>query len=248
METNQIVTNQTPSSPITQSATTPPIPPTHMQLAHANKSPLPLIILVVVLATVAGYFAFQNYQLKQQLASREPLPTPQPNLSSASPVAEWKTYTNLKYNYEIKQPQEALVGYFDVRSGLFNDGKGDEDQLDILLTSQAELFKKFIQIEVSDAAAYKKTLSAAVNDIYSQQKEHFQTTKISELKPIKYLGFDGYEYTFSGQAMIALNWGGVVEEGEYKVRIFEKDKYYFSFYSRADQVFDQILSTFKFTK
>ena len=240
MDETQQVPNQIPVTPLLITT------PVTTQATPTSKIPMIFITVIVVLLGVASYFGFQYYQHKQDLTQQPAANSSDLELSSSAPIEEWKKYTNTKHKYYIKQPKDALVGSFDARSALFKEGIGDEDQLDILLSSQTELFKNFIQIEVTDATAYKKSLADAVNDIYSKQKEHFQTTIISELIPLKYLGYDGYEYTFTGQAMVALNWGGVVEEGEYKVRIFEKDKYYFAFYSRTGEIFDKILSTFRF--
>jgi hypothetical protein len=207
-----------------------------------------LSILLFISLSIAAFFAYQTQKLVADLTDyREQVKQTPIAIETSDPTTGWKTYTNTKYKFEVKQPKDTMIGYFDVRSGLFSDPNGEENQIDILLESQTELFKRFIQIEVTDSVMYKKSLFNAVNDTYNQQKEHFQTTNISQVNPVKFLNFDGYEYTFSGQAIYALGWGGVVEKGDYRVRVFQKDGYYFAFYSRVDKTLDQILSTFKFT-
>jgi hypothetical protein len=73
---------------------------------------LPIVITVIItsLVLVAGFFGYQYFQMKKQNATlTEPaptvLPTTQPTSLTNSVPVDWKTYTNTKYIYQFKYPQ-----------------------------------------------------------------------------------------------------------------------------------------------
>jgi len=81
-----------------------------------------LTVLVLLLLGTTGYFVYQNYQLKKQAGKTQPsssptaaIPTPTASVLSPTvvspapttdPTTEWQTYTNKKYEYELKYPSE----------------------------------------------------------------------------------------------------------------------------------------------
>lgn len=67
----QQVPNQNPISSVQPISTYPTL-----QSTPTSKTPWILIVLVVILLGITSYFGYQNYQLKQQLSSQQPSPTP----------------------------------------------------------------------------------------------------------------------------------------------------------------------------
>lgn len=66
-----------------------------------------VVLLVLSLASVAAYFAFQYYQLKSQLPSVD-LPVVVPT-ASTDPTENWKIYTNSQFGFSFKYPQSWIV-------------------------------------------------------------------------------------------------------------------------------------------
>ncbi|MFH2019651.1 MAG: hypothetical protein ABII80_03505 [bacterium] len=82
METNETFPDQTPIATEPQPTPVPlaPLAPS-IQPIPTKKTPWLVIVLVIVLVGVAGYFGFQNYHLRQQLALSLP-----ETVSISSPV------------------------------------------------------------------------------------------------------------------------------------------------------------------
>lgn len=88
----------------------------------------PTVILLVIISIIAGYLLYQNYQLRtqiSQLVAQIPTPTAEPTPfatlgPTATPdvTADWKTYTDPKGKYSFKYPTDWTVSK-DV--GLLND-------------------------------------------------------------------------------------------------------------------------------
>lgn len=65
-----------------------------------------LLAILVILLGLSGYLYYQNIQLKSMLASYQaPVVSPTPS-ATADPTANWKTYTNNLYTFQIKYPQK----------------------------------------------------------------------------------------------------------------------------------------------
>jgi hypothetical protein len=75
-----------------------------------------LTVLVFILLVVGSFFAYQNYQLRQEIAQQKitpaPLPelTQQPENSSPTPSADvtdnWQSYYNNEYQFSFKYPND----------------------------------------------------------------------------------------------------------------------------------------------
>ena len=196
-----------------------------------------IILLVITVIGGVGYFAYikgyLNYFIPKSNFNSIPIPPPSSDLT-----ANWKTYTNTKYGYTIEYPSNYFVGFYDVISGNFNAATGAEHQLDMLPPTK-DVFNNFLQIQVVN-------LKEVVNNNYKESKNHFQTTSISDLVNSKFAGYSDYEYSFTGQALETIGWGGVVTKGTYKVIFFQKDGNIYSIYLKDSDSFNKILSTFKF--
>lgn len=91
----------TPQPPLTQPIMSSPI--------KYNNPVLMMIILLLALG-VAGFFAYQNWQLKQQIAQVQPAPTTLITpTTTADPTTNWKIYTNQKLGFTIKYPPTVII-------------------------------------------------------------------------------------------------------------------------------------------
>jgi len=85
--------------------TSPDVPP-----APQIKNSLLVIMAVTLLfaTSLAGLFYFQTQKLSKELASLQTQPSPTPTASQApnGDLANWKTYTNKQYSFELKHPEE----------------------------------------------------------------------------------------------------------------------------------------------
>ncbi len=82
-----------------------------------------LVLVIVILVGAVGYFAFVK---KSELGAKQPTPTSTQKIQIPTPIptpdkiSTWKTYTNSRYGYELKYPEN--VGY--MRSGEGEDYLG----------------------------------------------------------------------------------------------------------------------------
>lgn len=84
----------------------------------------PIIILVLIALAVVGYFGYKNYWPKSQTpVITSPFPT-----VTADPTANWKTYTS-KYQYTIKYPPGFTVQTGDWKEGNIQYGLQAEDEV-----------------------------------------------------------------------------------------------------------------------
>jgi hypothetical protein len=78
-----------------------------------------LVFLLLVALGVAGYFGWQNYQLKLKQEAVDVQPEPSP-VAKVDETEGWEIYTNTKYGYSLKYPP----GFEVVESGM---GSGNLD-------------------------------------------------------------------------------------------------------------------------
>ena len=206
---------------------------------------LPIILIIAILG-VAGYFAYQHGQLQTSNENATSPSTPiisniSSSIATTEPVENWKTYTSSKNNYSIKYPS--------ILQAEFGDNKTDPYATEFSLLLKEPATSNSLQLIVYKKGNFDKSLSDLVLDNYNQNKDHFQTTKISDLKHSKFSGISDYEYTFTGRALHTIDWAGAADdESTWKVIFLEKNNKIYSLYIRGDSVFDQVLSTFKFIK
>jgi len=80
----------------------PPVPPT----PKINNSLVFIMsILLIVTVAIAGLFYFQIQKLSKELSQYQTLVSPAP-IATTYPTADWKTYTNTKYNFSFKYPSD----------------------------------------------------------------------------------------------------------------------------------------------
>ncbi len=97
---------------------TPPAPKPSILLAVLS------IFLCISLAGI-GLLAYQNMQLQKQIISLQSQPTPTPLpaetlVKEGDPTANWKTYTNSKYNFTFKYPDNKRVVFDTIGYGVLS--------------------------------------------------------------------------------------------------------------------------------
>ena len=93
--------NQTQEIPVQpQAASAPPIPEDLLPKKKKNILPGALVVFGLIATAFASYTAFQNYQLRKELANK-PSPTP---TATTDPLASWLTYKNAIKGFQFKYP------------------------------------------------------------------------------------------------------------------------------------------------
>lgn len=235
MDEAEQVQNQAPITPV------PPIAKYQIpRPAPTSKTPWILISLIIVLLGVTSYFGYQNYQLKQQITTQQPSPTPVKAIvnspmptSTPDQTADWEVYTNSANGYTIKYPRLA-------------------DGFTRLICPEEEL-------TVTTADTGNKTSPVNMTSCERGGRYEFETKTTNFIAPApeqtKYYdiveedivvgGLNAKRYTFTFTN---------IEDGPYptwftSVRINKDNKTYEIYFSDKTKLalFNQILSTFKFT-
>ncbi|MBU1110706.1 hypothetical protein KKB83_03755 [Patescibacteria group bacterium] len=238
MEINEPAPDETSLATEPQSTPVPPTPPTHMQPVQVNKSPLPWMILVVVLVTIAGYFAFQNYQLQQQLATQQTSLTPPPSAqladssppSTVSPTTDWKIYTSNIHNISFKYPTSwSLVEQEGQREG----GQVFNTKLE-LSRNKAVITMYFNMDGIGGQGQTYKGEEFVLDGI-----NLYQYTKNNSYNNTQTIGISNSLSNTLGVFMI--------DDVTYGIMLNYPDSYTTEQRSSVKEEFDQILSTFEFT-
>lgn len=218
-QSSEISQNQTPEPP--------PEPKPFFKFTKPIIIGLIAVILLAIAATVS-YFVLSSNQRKT-ISPPEPIATPTPD-----PAANWKTYENTEYGFSFKYPENFIVKESD-DSGVFEvdlwKEKEDSPLLFVVLFGKSGLEYKDFQEIISTS---KRQLNPGYT--YSNIIR----------KPI-----DGKEF-YSYQAGVYINEGGYVvgpsawlsAGGLVGIYFFEISSFELT---KNQSLFDQILSTFKFT-
>ena len=244
--------DQIPSQPTITSI--PPVSP--VVASPAPKTPMfPIFFTILFLAvfSVAGYFGYQNLpavkvdRLIKDCLSRggsigesyppqcfTPTPTP---TQFANPTANWKTYTDNGYFYQIQYPKDWKIN---------KGGESKDPNLlhYVLLTGMGLSENKNNYITVDILIRIQKK----VNDCYETSIKCYLP---SEMKKVQVEGLNGLRVESYLPAE-----GGFDTSQKLVIVIFEKNEltYNISMQYMVNQtkafleIFDQILSTFKFVE
>lgn len=168
-----------------------------------------LTALVLLFLGTTGYFAYQNYQLKQQIVNQEqstPLPevTKQPETPSPTPTIDstinWKNYNNSKYGFFFKYPSEFYLKEYQQNDGTFSLTISDQEDYNSPLSLKDKkmsisIFVGGADFERSDFyyGGYqwtKSILEDLQNDSPGAEKEHkFDVnTKLSDIDETNHVG------------------------------------------------------------
>jgi len=198
----------------------------------------PIIILVLVVLAVIGYFGYKNWVKLKTIAT----PTPSPaEASTQDGTVNWKTYTNTKYGFSIKYPSgwniQTIISSSD-GSG-FSNVTGTDSNIEISNTSG--MVVPSVQIDVinqsleKQVASYKNTLENSPAGRYSNVNQYSGS----------FMGADATIF----EAIQTLSPNYTVNIKDYNFK--SPNNYVMSVIrtgNNTDQTeLDQILSTFKFT-
>lgn len=222
--------NQQPNLQTNQVPPPPPAPPPANSTPSAPRFPKIFIIGIVVLLLIilgAGAFVLQSKNNKQQVAQVTPVPTkPITPTPTPDPTANWKMYTNTKYGISIKYPPTWIYREIPGSAGSTAD--------DVYL----ELSSSGFPSPQTDARA-DITFTFTKND----PSANWQPKDFSNYQSAAYQLGNVSATKISGVNRVSLSPDMVILApiGNNYVQILSNEP------GNPPQIFDQILSTFKFT-
>lgn len=240
-----------PVPPITP-PTPQPSPPENLPVSPIKKISKLLITTLVLLflATTgaAGYFVYQNYQLKQApqpqpsllpIATTSPAPTP-------NPTANWETYINEKYRYTIKYPPTLFVQggpqqiFFIKKETTTAERMGYSDQLvEIMVNKAIQRFESYYQAQdnkIVEGYGDLKLRNYLIERFWAVEYGYDEKSKEKEIEEQKKAMESG-----ASVGMIYFPRGIIINKDGTIIEISTN-----SYFGEFKQTFDQILSTFKF--
>jgi len=213
-----------------------------------------LIVVIILLFLAIAFLAYQNYQLKQSLNQVQTIllsqPTPAP---VTDPTADWTTYTNTKYKFSFKYPKElelvkgpaSNLPYeeFSTWKNVSFDGipKNLKDGLGIsIIVDPADKDGKPFTCTTNE-----ECLNELINSINAPKETVIYVTKSVGNQKVK-----GFKYATENQLYKS--------EYQYFIFLYSNNVLEINLYTNTNQpndldskginnVFDQILSTFRFT-
>lgn len=227
---DDVMENQTPAVP----TSVPQI--VEEQPKQSNFIVILLSILLLLSVLIAGFFAFQTQKLVKELQGirNEELITPEPTtepVATLDPTADWQVYTNSKYDFSFKYPEDWKVTLSPATGEQFNliaDRKNNSSetgfvpvQFSINMSTNDSKITTLAQAE----AIYKISNSQTRKDIFIDNKPAVSVTGLVE-------GSGPGTGRFLSYTFVKLNNEILV------IQLGNKD---------LQTIFDQILSTFKFT-
>ncbi len=168
-----------------------------------------VIILIVIGALIAAGGGFLYLQSQKKI----------------NETADWQTYRNEEYGFEIKYPSQFYV---------VSESPGDAESGDIQFSVAVDdvqfkgqdRFRRYTTISIQKKSSLQSFLSGLVNDMTGEKLIVTKQEKISD-NPLSYKIYIGKDY-FEG--------------------VIIKGNTYFHIVSGSGPTVDQILSTFKFIK
>lgn len=204
---------------------------------------LPAIVAVIVLViiSVGGYFLYQKQIKPTPTPQQTSQPTPSPTDASGAPTgaaetANWKTYTNTDYNYQLKYPPTWKIETPSNTSGIGKPTVYVNIVSDIQFKNEC-CFPYSIGINV-----YEKSENKTIQELGQEIIKDFKYTE-ETLNDMKIYRTNSLSSQFGSEAVFVK-----IDKNNYvslALSPFNNDK---PFPNQEDQyeIFNQILSTFKF--
>jgi hypothetical protein len=246
--------NQTPQNPIqepVQSSISVPIP-----TKGSNRIIVLFSVLLLILLVSTGFLYYQNMNLQKQVISLKEIPTPSvsPTILPATsppgtpdPTSAWKTYTNTNYGFEFKYPfsltEDSSEGAPGV-SGPITNSSISNTITNVFDTSEltdrsSENFDGFSIYEIDTNLITNFTYASYLNSELTAIKNSPRGVQTATIQQIS-LGNQSYSYIDSE---INIRRYFILSPDGKKLIIFSRTNNTSVFPS----IFNQILSTFKFT-
>ena len=227
---------QSPQPPTLPTPPVPPVPPTPPpQKFNKKVLLLGLLLLFMSLVIAVSLILFKTQKLRDPAQSQTSStitqqPTPTPNVT-----ANWQIYTNSKFNYSAKYP-----GYFIINN--YEQVKGEEEIIEFKKIQNGK--ETSIIIDISDNKISKELYLTYRNDVENRLQNNkplegeFDGLS-GEYNKISIAGYEAYQLTLMSETQIISN------------AMFEKDGFIYKFQTTSEnlseiEIFNQILSTFKF--
>ncbi len=199
----------------------------------------PILIVVLIIVALGGYLIYANYSNNQTTITPSSTPSainPTPISSAASPVpngsgksANWKTYTNRMFGYSLKYPQNWLLNedYADQNGGYFTHIQSQEYKLN---KSDVQLYEIYIHHRNS-------SLEAMFGKERAKSYRQGILNNYQVFRSISYPQYwsDDVFFQIKDNQFIEINFSPYNIDTPYPNQ------------DNVHRIFDQILSTFKFT-
>lgn len=232
-----------------------PIQPEVVSEIPQNKNFFKTVLLVVLGLIVVAGAVYAGYQIgRRSLSPREFLIPPKPITTqipvvetspspTPDPTANWKTYTNIKYRYSVKFP----INFKATEMGMGTGNLGTAWGIRITDVAVNDWLKE-PQMTIEVLQKSSKSLEQIARENYKANfdfKGH-SPTPLVELHESRFLGRSSYKYILRNDAFQGPTEGFVGLNGEYKVLWLENGDNIFMVMRVGSEIFDQILSTFRF--
>jgi len=204
-----------------------------------------LSVLLLLSCIIAGFFAWQTQNLvkelqeirSQELVTSVPTPTP-------DPTADWKTYTNTKYFYTLKYPSHWLAESRE--PGVDNTPTIYATSRSIILSPDNQIQRvpnPLLEIQSVGSEISRPNYSEWVKRQRSNFVEGYKITNETtyDIAGVSATLLEGLHMYPSSSTYIKQLYFASSEEGVYHSISIGSDT------KQDSAVFDQILSTFKFT-
>ena len=236
-----------PQAPIQALVTPPPMESVPRKIFTPKFIGVVALLLVLGAGAYAGIWYWQNQQAAQEIV---PTFTPRPSVSvTPTPdTSTWKTYTNTQYGFEIKYPNdfEVTKGYYDsslslAKNVVIGDGKSK------CLTDGGLEKLKYFEINDFGNINQNQTAKDLIIDeyVYTLSKRSNYLSAIEE-KIIN--DTTSYQFTSNGGYIYKDGSGGVAACPSKFIYLATPKGKGLEIYFPNELIFNQILSTFKFTQ
>jgi len=229
------VISQPPATPVI-----PPVPSVPPTSKKSNSLVWVLFFLVFLLSVVVAFFVYQNLQLQQQLVAQlasTPVSSPIP---TADPTADWKVYISDDLGIQFKYPANLVISVNNFQSSTFWSVIDTKEKLVGMGSGAVSPIEFSFDLNGDEL---EKAISQAKNS-YTAESLKIDLLNLESGVDITVLSGIGAEGMLGGERTKRAYFAN------------RKDKtivvnYYGYVLRREDEInellFDQILSTFKFT-
>lgn len=183
----------------------------------SQKGLAPILIVILIAALIGGYLLYQNQN------KPTPQSSPNPVTSNSAETANWKTYTNDRYGFSFKYPQDYTI---------------------------KKLVEKVFLIENKDKNSFELWVYENPNNLSLKDYESKNTGEKTGFGPFVYyptaepVKFQNFEAYYTNEEIQCLSKCGsyiwITKDKIYKLTGSSINK------PDQKQILDQILSTFKF--